>query len=122
MTTDDLDKIRQRLGTTSYSPWKDDTFALLDEVERLRSERDRAREECGHEKHMRKFVSDERDDFIAAKMRAEAERDRLAATVDRVRKLADNQQSWIDAGRSGQIISRDAVRDSLRRAIEGADS
>src|SRR5699024_9750060 len=62
---------------------REDVPALLAEVERLRVERDQAREECGHEKHMRKFVSDERDDFIAATMRAEAERDRLAATLDR---------------------------------------
>lgn len=36
----------------------------------------------------------------------------------RIQQLIDNQQSWIDAWRSGQANSRDAVRDSLQRVLD----
>lgn len=35
-----------------------------------------------------------------------------------IQELVDNQQSWIDAGRSGQVISRDAMRDTLQRVLD----
>lgn len=37
---------------------------------------------------------------------------------ERVQELVNNQQSWIDAGRSGQVISRDAMRDVLQRVLD----
>lgn len=38
MSDTGLAEIRARLERTGYSPWKDDTFALLDAVERLRAD------------------------------------------------------------------------------------
>lgn len=120
----------QILAATNLSPEdaefiahaRTDIPALLAEVERLRAERDQAREECGHEKHMRKLASDQRDRFIAAKMRAEADRDRLAAVVDRVREALDrlvlpHQVTGEPTGRHAQ-----AAADYIRAAIEGTDS
>jgi hypothetical protein len=47
----------------------------------------------------------------------------LVAEVWRLRgaiqQLADNQQSWIDAGRDEQMISRNAVRDTMQRVLAG---
>lgn len=37
---------------------------LHNDLETMRQERDRAREECGHEKHMRRSAGDERDRWI----------------------------------------------------------
>jgi uncharacterized protein (DUF433 family) len=51
---------------------------------------------------------------MAAELRALlADRDRLAGVVGMVRRLAFNQQTWIDHGRVEQAISREAVRDTL---------
>src|SRR5690625_3874559 len=103
-----------------------DVDALLTEVKQLRIERDQAREECGHEKHMRKFVSEERDRFIDLLKRAEADRDRLAATVDRVRELMGRMHEFAHTtgpcghGCSGCVTARWAH--DLRAAIEGTDS
>lgn len=36
----------------------------------------------------------------------------------RIEQMVANQQSWIDAGRSGQAISRDAMRDALQLALD----
>ena len=46
---------------------------LQSRIDTLVAERDRAREECGHEKHMRKFVGEERDRFIKLWMALKAE-------------------------------------------------
>lgn len=90
--------------------------ALLAEVERLRVERDQAREECGHAKAMRKFASEELDQFIAAKSRADA-------TIARVQKaLAGHPRCERHAGDDPITCGwKKAVLD-VRTAIEGTDS
>lgn len=44
---------------------------------------------------------------------------RLEDQIQAVRVLADNLQSWIDEGRGGQSISRQAMRDAILKALDG---
>lgn len=39
----------------------------------------------------------------------------------RIEQMVANQQSWIDAGRTDQVISRDAMRDALQKALDETD-
>ena len=133
MTTDDLDAIRARLERTGYNPWKDDTFALLDEVERLRVELAHARMDRAEQADEAQRARDHLAglDRIAkvtpctcSAQRARATR--AEATLARVRTLAD---SWDDViaverhlhgDRSARLVA-DAQADLLA-AIEGTDS
>ncbi len=63
--------------------------AIAADLDRVIAERDKAREECGYEKRMREAQRKELDQFVRLKREREAERDALAATVQRVRGLAD---------------------------------
>lgn len=56
------------------------------------------------------------------RLKLEAERDALAASLaqarEAIQRLADAQQSWIDAGRHEQTISREAIRDRALAIVE----
>ena len=64
------------------------------EVEELRVDRDKAREEVGYEKRVRAFVSEERDRFIDLKWKAEAERDAAWAEVEELRAQLAKVRQW----------------------------
>lgn len=120
--------LQQVRNVLDQAAQQEDCEAYLDqsyspESERLRSERDQAREECGHEKRMRAFVSGERDRFIDLLKRAEAERDRLAATLNQARAaLAGHPRCEKHAGDDPITCGwKKAVLD-VQAAIEGTDS
>lgn len=79
--------------------------------EQIRRQRDRAVDKL-------RPVGRERD---AWQERAEAAEAKLARVRERLVHLADAQQSWINAGRHEQAISREAIRDRAREIVAVID-
>lgn len=79
--------------------------------EQIRRQRDRAVDKL-------RPVGQERD---AWQERAEAAEAKLAEVRERLVHLADAQQSWINAGRHEQAISREAIRDRAREIVAVID-
>ena len=92
---------------------------LRDEVERLTNERDRAREECGHEKAMRASQREELMQHFSKRREAEAERERLAEVVARVERVRQRLLDPVQHVTEGPLISRIKAESWLRAALSG---